>query len=102
MAIFKSGNPALQGKTFEGTIFEGVQTGKEMTIRGTMNKFGVLFAFMLAAALFTWTQFYKGGNPEPFLVTGCIAVPILSFIMYRKKEWSPVLGPLFAIVLGLF
>ena len=40
MAIFKSGNPALQEKAYDGTIFEGIAGGEEMTIRGTMNSSG--------------------------------------------------------------
>ena len=102
MALFKSGNPALQEKTFEGTIFEGTQTGQEMTIKGTMNKFGVLMAFMIAAALFTWNQFYQGGNPKPFLIIGSFGLLGVSLLMYFKKEWSPVLAPVHAIILGLF
>lgn len=102
MALFKSGNPALREKNFEGTIFEGVETGQEMTIRGTMNKFGVLFAFMLASALFAWNQFYKGSDPTPFLITGTFGILIVSLVMYFKKEWSPFLAPVFAIIMGLF
>jgi len=80
MAVFKSGNPALREKAYEGTIFEGVGTGQEMTIRGTMNKFGVLFAFMIASTLFAW-----------------------SFILMSvKKQWSPILAPIYAVILGLF
>ncbi len=102
MALFKSGNPALQEKTFQGTILEGVVTGQEMTIRGTMNKFGVLFAFMLAAAMFSWSQFYKGGDPTTFLALGTFGLLGISLLMYFKKEWSPVLGPIHAIIMGLF
>lgn len=102
MAIFKSGNPALQEKTFEGTIFQGIDIGQEMTIQGTMKKFGVLFMLMLASALLAWDQFYKGSDPKPFLIIGTFGILILFFIMYRKKEWSPVLGPAVAIVQGLF
>ena len=33
MAIFKSSNPALKEKSFEGTILEGMSTGEAMTER---------------------------------------------------------------------
>lgn len=102
MSIFKSGNPALQEKSFEGTIFQGIQTGQEMTINGTMKKFGVLFMFMLAAAVFTWNRFYDGSDPKPFLMVGTFGILIVSIAMYFKKEWSPVLAPIFAIIMGLF
>lgn len=102
MALFeKSGNPALQEKTFQGTIFQGISTGEEMTIRGTMNKFGVLFMLMLASTAFAWTQFYKGSNPMPLMWTGIVGILIVSIVMYFKKQWSPVLAPLYAILLGL-
>jgi uncharacterized YccA/Bax inhibitor family protein len=102
MALFeKSGNPALQEKTFQGTIFQGMTTGQEMTIRGTMNKFGVLFMLMLASTAFAWTQFYKGSNPMPLMWASVIGILVLSLVMYFKKEWSPVLAPAYAIALGL-
>ena len=59
MALFKSGNPALQEKAYDGTIFQGLTTGQEMTIKGTINKFGILFMLMFASTLFAWTQFQK-------------------------------------------
>lgn len=102
MALFKSGNPALQEKNFEGTIFQGIETGQEMTIQGTMKKFGVLFMLMLATALFAWSQFYKGSDPTPFLITGTAGMLVISLVMYFKKQWSPVLAPLHAIIIGLF
>ena len=52
MALFKSGNPTLQEKAFQGTILEGITTGEEMTIKGTMNKFGVLFLMMIGSYSF--------------------------------------------------
>ena len=57
MSIFKSSNPTLQEKTYQGTILEGMSTGEEMTITGTMNKFGVLMALMIASTLFAWGQY---------------------------------------------
>jgi uncharacterized YccA/Bax inhibitor family protein len=102
MAILKSGNPALQEKAYEGTIFQGLSTGQEMTIKGTMRKFGILFMLMLASTLFAWSQFYQGSNPMPLMITGIIGMLVLSIAMSVKKEWSPFLAPVYAIILGLF
>ena len=52
MSIFKSSNPTLQEKTYQGTILEGISTGEEMTVTGTLNKFGILMALMIASTLF--------------------------------------------------
>jgi uncharacterized YccA/Bax inhibitor family protein len=102
MAILKSGNPALQEKAYEGTIFQGLSTGQEMTIKGTMRKFGILFMLMLASTLFAWSQFYQGSNPMPLMITGIVGMLVLSIAMSVKKEWSPFLAPVYAIILGLF
>src|SRR4030095_12579871 len=102
MALFKSGNPALREKVYEGTIFQDIATGQEMTIQGTMKKFGILMAMMLAATLFACDQFQKGSDPIPLFWTGVAGVFILSIVMAMKKEWSPYLAPAYGIVLGLF
>ena len=51
MALFKSSNPALQEKAFKDTVLEGLSTGQEMTMNGTMNKLGILFLLMPIFAL---------------------------------------------------
>ena len=102
MAIFKSGNPALQEKAYDGTIFEGINIGETMTIKDTMKKFGVLFMLMLASTLFAWSQFYKGSDPKPLLIAGTVGMIVCSIAMSVKKQWSPVLAPIYAIILGLF
>jgi uncharacterized YccA/Bax inhibitor family protein len=102
MALFKSGNPALQEKAYDGTIFQGLTTGQEMTIKGTINKFGILFMLMVASTLFAWTQFQKGGDPMPFMWAGVGGVFIIGLLMAFKKDWSPVLAPAYAIAQGLF
>lgn len=99
---FKSGNPALKASAYEGTIFQGIATGEEMTIQGTMKKFGVLFLLMLVSTLFAWQEFYKGNDPKPFLIAGCFGILIVGLLMAFKKNWSPFLAPVYAIIQGLF
>lgn len=102
MALFKSSNPALQEKSFQGTILEGISTGQEMTIKGTMNKFGVLMALMIASTLFAWSQFYKGSDPKPLMYIGVFGGLGVAIVMMIKKQWASVLGPVYAILEGLF
>src|SRR6185436_19378873 len=102
MAIFKSGNPALQEKAYEGTIFQGMATGEVMTVKGTLNRFGLLFMLMLGSTLFAWSQFYKGSNPMPLMITGVVGILVIGLAMSFKKEWSPFLAPIYAIIQGLF
>ncbi len=102
MALFKSGNPTLRETAFEGTILQGITIGEEMTIRGTMNKFGFLFLMMMGTTLLSWSQFYKGSNPMPLMLIGVFGGLVLALVMAFKKPWSPYLAPAFALLEGLF
>ena len=102
MALFKSGNPTLQEKTYQGTIFQGISTGQEMTVNGTMNKFGFLFLMMIGSTLFSWSQYYKGSDPMPLMLLGVFGGLALAIVMMIKKQWSPYIAPAYAILEGLF
>ena len=102
MALFKSSNPTLQEKSFEGTIFEGISTDQEMTIRGTMNKLGFLLIMMIGATVFSWDQFNKGSNPMPLMMIGVFGGLVLAIVMVFKKQWSPYIAPAYALLEGLF
>lgn len=102
MAWLKSSNPVMQEKTFQGTVLEGISTGQEMTVKGTMNKLGILMALMIASTLFAWSQFYKGGDPKPLMYAGVFGGLVVAIILAFKKEWAAVLAPVYAILEGLF
>lgn len=102
MALFKSGNPTLKQSAYEGTIFQGITTGEEMTVKGTMNKFGFLFIMMLGTCFFSWTSFYNGANPMPMMLIGIFGGLALALIMVFKKQWSTYLAPAYALCEGLF
>lgn len=102
MSMFKSSNPLLQEKRFSGTVLEGLAVGEEMTLKGTMNKFGVLIMLMIASTLFAWTQFYKGGDPKPLMMIGVFGGLAVALIMAFKMQWGAVLAPLYSILQGLF
>lgn len=102
MSIFRSSNPTLQEKTYQGTILEGIATGEEMTLKGTLNKFGVLLMLMMGSTLFAWTQYYKGSDPMPLLYIGVFGGLALALVMAFKMKWSSFLAPAYAILEGLF
>jgi uncharacterized YccA/Bax inhibitor family protein len=102
MAFLKSSNPVLQEKTFQGTVLEGIGSGEEMSMRGTMNKFGVLIALMIGSTIFAWSQFYKGGDPKPLMYIGVFGGLALALAMAFKMKWSTFLAPAYAILEGLF
>lgn len=100
MAIFKSGNPVLSEKSFSGSLIE--MQAERMTVRGTLNKFGLLFIMMLGAASFTWGLFYQGVNVMPWAIGSAIGGFVLALVMTFKKEWSPYLALGYALLEGLF
>ncbi len=102
MAIFKSSNPTLQEKSYEGTIFEGISTGQEMTVKGTLNRFGFLMLMMIGATIFSWGQYDKGSDPMPLMLIGVFGGLALALVMMFKKSWSPYIAPAYALLEGLF
>ena len=100
MALFKSGNPALNEKMFTGTVTlpqEGT-----MTEKGTLYKFGIMTLLLLAAASFTWKAAAEGKNVVPWMFGGLIVGFILAMVAVFKKQWSPFLAPVYALAEGVF
>jgi uncharacterized YccA/Bax inhibitor family protein len=100
MSLFKSGNPTLSEKQFEKTVF--VNSADQMTVKGTMNKFGFLMLMVMAGAFFTWNQFQQGANPTPWMIGGAIGGLVVAIILMFKKEWSGFLAPAYALLEGFF
>lgn len=101
MALFDSSNPTLKEKTFERSL-SAEHTGDTMTLNGTLNKFGILMALLVASTLFAWDQFQKGSNPSTFMMVGVIGGLVMALIMMFKMSWAPVLAPGYAVMEGLF
>lgn len=99
MGLFKGGNPVYNEKTFDQVV---ARDGNAMTVRGTINKFGIMLIMVLAAASFTWSMFYKGVNVMPWMWGSMIAGFILAIVISFKKEWAPTLALGYAICEGLF
>ena len=63
MALFKSGNPALNEKTFEKSFsYVGAES---MTVNGTLNKFGILFLMTMATAGLAVVSFFRRRGAFP-------------------------------------
>jgi uncharacterized YccA/Bax inhibitor family protein len=101
MGLFKGGNPAISEKTFEKYHQE---EGEVMTVRGAMNKFGMMMLFLLGAAVFTWNIFYEQG-PEavkPWMWGSMIVGFIIALVIIFKKTWAPYLAIGYGLCQGLF
>jgi uncharacterized YccA/Bax inhibitor family protein len=99
MGLFKSGNPVIAERVFDKSF---ALQGETMTVRGTINKFGIMFLMLLGAASFTWSLFYKGVNVMPWMMGSMIGGFVLALIIIFKKEWAPYLALGYALCQGLF
>lgn len=100
MSLFKSGNPTLSEKQFSAS--QAAAMGDQMTVSGTLNKFGFLFLMVMATAFYTWNAHFGGQNVQGLLLTGAIGGLILAFVIIFKKTWAPFLAPAYALLEGLF
>ncbi len=103
MDLFKSGNPTLSENRFRDTVLADVITNENaMTLKGTLNKFGFLFLIVLGTSFYSWKEFAEGGNVVPLIWIGALGGLAIAILLVFKKEWSPYLAPLYALLEGLF
>lgn len=94
MAVFRTGNPALTDKTFDGLARS---SGEVMTLQGTVNKTGLSLLILAAGAVITWNM----EQPILLLILGLIGGTILAIVTAFKKQWAPITTPLYAFLEGL-
>ena len=98
----KSSNPALGEKTFKELSYSSYRS-TAMTAKGTMLKLGFMLLLMLASAFYSWHAFYNNAaNIQAFILGGAIGGFVIALVLIFKKEWSPFLAPLYALLQGLF
>ena len=86
----RSGNPALSAKTFQGYS----RTADAMTVSGTVNKTFALLIILMAAAMYTWNQFYTSYElPQMWLIGPAIGGLVVALIIIFKKTTAPFLAP---------
>jgi uncharacterized YccA/Bax inhibitor family protein len=100
MALFKSGNPALNEKTFQQSIV--VNQSEVMTERGTLNKFFLLFLLVMGTAAYTWRAYNQGVNVTSWLWIGAIGGLITAIVLSFKPVWAAFLAPIYALFEGAF
>ena len=91
--MMRSGNPALNKKTFENLTNT---SGGVMTLDGAVNKTAISLLLLMCATYYT----YSNGNLS-LIWPGFIGGFIVAMITIFKKEWSPVTVPVYAVLEGL-
>jgi uncharacterized YccA/Bax inhibitor family protein len=109
----RTGNPALNDKTFEnfGVYRRDLATEQShvgtMTINGTAQKTMFLLLLAMGAACFTWSKTFSAvdANPAaamPWAFGGAIVGLIAAIAICFKHTWAPMLAPFYALAEGLF
>jgi uncharacterized YccA/Bax inhibitor family protein len=94
-------NPILNEKAFARARALG---GDVMTINGTVQKTAGLLFLLVCSSVYTWTVTRVDGPAAaaPYAVAGAIGGLITVIVMAFKKEWSAILGGIYALLEGLF
>ena len=94
----RSGNPALNTKTFSG--FD-MTTGASMTIMGTVHKTALGLLLLMSTALFTWNM--PAGDPRAtgLMIVGMIGGLIVAIVTIFKNHLAKYTVPAYALLEGL-
>lgn len=100
----RTGNPALNEKTFQALSKESVDAGSLMTVQGTAWKTLILLGLCAATAGVTWTRAIEGNLPAamPLVLGGAIGGLIVALVTAFMPRWSAFTAPLYALLEGLF
>ncbi len=96
---FKSGNPALSGRTFDAVD----TSSKAMTLPGTTNKAAMLLAILVAGAGWVWNIYFQSHRLDdiaPYLWGGALGGLGVAVVTIFKKTISPYTAPLYALLKG--
>lgn len=77
-----------------------IDTGDYMTMSSVLKQTALLFALLVAAAVFGWTQ-VEVATLGPVFWGALIATIVLMIVTFVKKEWVRFTAPLFAIAEGV-
>src|SRR3990172_4081722 len=99
----RTGNPALNAKTFAVPRLRDAATERGMTIEGTVNRTGLLLVLLLLGAGWSWRVFYAEGVAAtmPYIWGGALGGFVVALVTIFKKEWAAVTAPVYAVLEGL-
>jgi uncharacterized YccA/Bax inhibitor family protein len=93
--MLRSGNPALKDDTFNVPSLTSEET---MTIQGTVWKTWALLLLVFASGYWSWNQ---PGRITAWLMPLCLISFGVALVTIFKKQWAPVLAPIYAFLEGL-
>ena len=73
-----------------------------MTVRGTLNKFFLLFLLVMATASLTWSAYFQGKDVTAWIMVGAFGGLAVAITMAFKPMWANFLAPVYALLEGAF
>lgn len=98
MSLFKSGNPALNEKAFSKSL--SLPDAAVMTVKGTLNKFGILFLLTMATAGLAWKMFYSGVDVTTYMWVCVFGALGVALVIAFKMPLAAYLAPVYALLKG--
>ena len=104
----RTGNPALNAKTFERFDIMEHGASQTMTLEGTATKTGILLILLAVAAGFTWGQVEEAAQLQlldrilPWCFGAAIVGLVIALITAFKPTWAPATSPVYALAEGVF
>ncbi len=96
---YKSGNPALNDKTFDN--LPATSGSETMTLDGVAAKSLILFALCVGVGTIGWRiAAQESALLGPLLLGSLIAALVVALVTVFKKTVSPVTAPLYAVLEG--
>jgi len=99
---FRSGNPALSAKTFQGLAV--ADSAERMSLQGTVNRAAILLLLAMIPAALVWGGFLATGSvgaAGSAALAGSLLGLAVGVVTVFRKTWAPVTAPIYALLEGL-
>jgi uncharacterized YccA/Bax inhibitor family protein len=97
----RSGNPVLSNSTFTDVVQRGYS--RPMTLNGVIHRSILLLLLVVGSSAGIWA--YSGSHPAityPTVMIGALGGFVVAMVTSFKRDWAPVLAPIYAVLEGLF
>ncbi|WP_223032702.1 Bax inhibitor-1/YccA family protein [Hanstruepera marina] len=98
MNLGKTSNPAFTDYFWDGET----TSNKKMSVHGILIKTFACLAIIALITVLIWYYYSNGNTIKWFVTGGMLGAIIISIVISVRKDWAPVLVPIYAVVKGCF
>jgi len=97
----RTSNPTLSDKVFRSIPAVGTNTAGVMTIEGSVNKTFIALGITIISAWWSWNYLLANPTFTALMIPAVIVAFIISLVICFKRNWAPILTPVYAVTEGL-